>query len=109
MEIKKEFVRDGLVGSKEYKYTFFAEGTQIGEAYVIDEVDKDRAYLENIDIYEPFQNKGYGTTAIKSIASEYWELYLAPTNEDNQRLYERLGEDGYDVEVDQGYGVYLID
>lgn len=97
---------------KTYENKFIVDGQEVGIAYLtVDDEDEDRAYVESIDIYEEHQNKGYGTEALKRLASDYFDgIYLAPTNEDNQRLYDRLGEEmTEDVpEVDQGYGVYTI-
>ena len=97
---------------KTYEHKFVVDGQEVGNAYlmVYDE-DEDQAYVESIDIYEEHQSKGYGTEALKHLVSDYSDgIYLAPTNEDNQRLYNRLGEEmtGDVPEVDQGFGVYVI-
>ncbi len=85
------------------------------------------AYVDWIEVTEEFQGQGIGTSAIKELAKIYQAVYLAPTNENNARLYARLGEQviGDDVEasedtyfyynnfdclyyLDQGYGVYEV-
>ena len=70
-------------------------------------------YVENIDVLPEYQNKGIGTAALKMLAEEYDILYLAPTDEKNQRLNARLGEECseepyVDPYVDQGFGLYRI-
>ena len=97
-------------------YTIEVDGERVGlmNFVVPDEDFSDNAYLENIDIDEAHRNKGHGTEALKEAAKMYWRVYIAPTNEDNARLYARLGEDARgqireeEMEVNQGHGVYVL-
>lgn len=95
-------------------YTIEVEGEAVGELDVVISQNSDNIYLENLDIDEEHRNQGYGTQAIKLVAGMFWRVYIAPTNEDNARLYARLGEDASgsisdsEMEVDQGHGVYVL-
>lgn len=85
-------------------------GADMNEA----ETESDFNYLERIDIDKEHQGKGYGTAALYELAKMYGAYYLAPDNEDAQRLYERVAEEVNDgtlyhevlVHIDQGFGVY---
>ena len=93
------------------KHEIMVDGTKVGSAYTMTDTEDDSmTYLESIDIDENFRNHGYGTQAIKELVEKYRHIYLAPTDENNRRLYERLGKEmESDVpEVDQGFGVYEI-
>ena len=82
--------------------------------------DGDYGYVDFIGVDEGFRGQGIGTSAIKEIVKDYFALYFAPTNEDNARLYDRLGEKvvGEDIttgvrfeclyNLDQGFGVYEV-
>ena len=87
-------------------------------AIIFNDEYETRTYLENVDVYEVYRNKGIGTTAIKMFAKTYREkgIYFAPDNADAKRLYDRIAEemdireyDEYGTYVDQGYGVYVLD
>lgn len=95
-----------------YKNEILVEGQKVGVAYTMtDGEDVAKTYLEDIEIYEEHRNKGYGTQAILKLAEINEYIYFAPTDEDNQRLYERIAEEmTVDVpEVDQGFGVYFLE
>lgn len=102
-----------------YENKIIVDEQVIGKAYTMVEFDEDgdkeeQVYLEDIDIDEEFRNQGHGTQAIQTLAEENDFLYFAPTDENNQRLYERIAsdmeEEMSDVpEVDQGYGVYFLE
>ena len=92
-----------------YDYDITLNQNKIGYAEVV--TDDDYNVINDIYIEDNYQNKGFGTMSIKEIVKEFGEIILAPTNEDNQRLYERLGEEasgGNLPEIDQGYGIYEI-
>ncbi|XJS09826.1 GNAT family N-acetyltransferase [Aerococcaceae bacterium WGS1372] len=110
-ETKELYTADGW---KHYKRDVLLNGEVIGDISYMTCLaeEEDLCYIEDFGINPEYQNKGYGTQVLKEMSSEFWTAYLAPTNENNQRLYERLGEevrdDKYDG-VDQGYGVYILD
>lgn len=92
-----------------YEYVIENDGMGIGYVEVV--TDEDYTTINDIVIEEEFQNKGHGTQTIKMVVKEFGHVILAPTNEDNQRLYERLGcelTSGNLPEIDQGYGIYEI-
>ena len=94
------------------EHTIMVEDTEVGKAYIITKDGEDESYLEDITIEEAHRNKGYGTQAIRALAAQYGYIYFAPTDENNQRLYDRIAEEepAYkDHEVDQGYGVYYLE
>ena len=94
-----------------YKYEILLDGKKVGEAYtIINAEDDGPTYLEDFTINREERNKGVGTQVLKMLAEEAWDgIYMAPTDKNNQRLYERLGEEMEDApEVDQGFGVYII-
>lgn len=95
------------------KNEIYRDGLKVGEANImVDSEDEDKIYLEDFNINKEFRNQGIGTEVLKMLAKEASDyLYMAPTDEDNQRLYARLGEEltTNDPEVDQGYGVYKIE
>lgn len=93
---------------KSESYEYIVDGQTVGSALVM---AGSTAYVERIDIDEPFRNRGYGTEFLQSLSDEYGFIYLAPDNEDAQRLYERIGYEytGEDAEyLDQGFGVYRV-
>lgn len=98
----------------EYEGTFYAYnlvscGQVIGSATVKE--DDDKAYLTSIDIDDGFRNNGYGTIVTRTLSEMFDGLYVAPDNEDANRLFWRIGW-GIPWEkaahLDQGYGVYYI-
>lgn len=92
------------------EYVMMLDGKEIGCASLI--VDSESAYCERIDIDEAYRNQGHGTKLLKTLSSEFGSVFVAPDNEDAQRLYDRIGFDvtseGDWWAVDQGYGVYEI-
>ena len=63
--------------------------TKIGEA----EVDIKGRMLSRLVIYEPYQNKGYGTKIVKELTDKY-NLNILWVNADNDRaihVYEKYG------------------
>ena len=90
------------------------EGKIIGSGIMMEATEDDEnCYLERLDIDEEHRNQGHGTSALYALRKTYGTYFLAPDNEDAQRLYERVadkmkdkayGEFGF--AVDQGYGVY---
>lgn len=94
------------------EHDIFVGDEQVGKAHIMDNPDIDEKYLENIDIYEEYQNKGYGTQAIQMLAKKYNYIYFAPTDENNRRLYERIAQEEpahMDHDVDQGFGIYYLE
>lgn len=87
------------------------DGQKIGYASAMYEEGTD-TYIDRIDIDEDYRNHGYGTAALHVLADTFGGMiYLAPDNEDAQRLYDRLGWEytGENADyVDQGFGVYEI-
>ena len=107
-----EIIKTNITEEDSYtniEFVMKLDGEEIGWASVMDD---GKAYVERIDIAEDHRNCGYGTEFINYLSREFGSVFLAPDNEDAQRLYDRLG---YDVTgkdewsyVDQGYGVYEI-
>lgn len=67
----------------------FDGDTKIGEA----EVDIKGKMLSRLDIFEPYQNKGYGTKIVKELTEKY-DLNVLWVNADNSRaihVYEKCG------------------
>ena len=67
----------------------FRDGVKIGEA----EVDLKNHMLSRLNIYEPYQNKGYGTETVKML-TEVYGLNVLWVNADNRRaihVYEKCG------------------
>ena len=95
-----------------FRMTILIDGKKVGSADVmINNDDLDEVYIEWIEIDEEFRGQGLGTKALNLLAETYGFIYFAPTDEDNQRLYERIAEE-YRVnapEVDQGFGVYYME
>ncbi len=99
------------------KYFHISVGnTTIGEFSIyFDEDEAEVSYLERLDIYSEYQNKGFGTDAIHQIIKEFGWCYAAPDNERCQKLLKRYFENIEDIEgyddcgyADQGFGVYLL-
>ena len=103
---------DTEAGWETIEHTIMSDDLEVGKAYVITKEDEDESYLEDITIKAEHRNKGIGTATIRALAKEYGYIYFAPTDEDNQRLYERIAEEEpahMDHEVDQGYGIYYLE
>ena len=88
------------------------DGIIIGGGSMIEEEDG-TSYLERLDIDEEHRNQGHGTKALYEIREVYGSYFLAPDNEDAQRLYERVADemkiidyDAFGFAVDRGFGVY---
>jgi predicted GNAT family acetyltransferase len=67
----------------------FDGDTKIGEA----EVDIKGKMLSRLVIFEPYQNKGYGTKIVKELTEKY-DLNVLWVNADNSRaihVYEQCG------------------
>lgn len=63
--------------------------TKIGEA----EVDINGKMLSRLNIYEPYQNRGFGTEIVRRLTEEYG-LNVLWVNADNERaihVYEKCG------------------
>lgn len=67
----------------------FDGDVKIGEA----EVDIQSRMLARFWIYEPYQNKGYGTEIVKSLCEEYGLtcLWVRSDNERAIHVYEKCG------------------
>lgn len=64
------------------------DGKKIGQA----SIDISKKYLSCFEIYEPFQNNGFGQEALAKIIDKYGILYLS-VKKDNERaihIYEKL-------------------
>ena len=53
----------------------------------------DFGFVLSFEVFEEFRNKGYGTQILKMLAQKYGKIYLCPTDENNERLYARIGEE----------------
>jgi GNAT superfamily N-acetyltransferase len=108
-----------------FQLDILADGKHVGTTTVekfhgedaYGDIIEEYVHLERIDIDDEHQRKGYGTAAIKALAEKFGALVAAPDNEDARRLYERIGEDAYEVGstkdewmlyLDLGYGVYIL-
>lgn len=90
-------------------YEIVSDDVTVGAMTVM--ASDDGAYVERIDIDEPYRGHGIGTDALLQVSDIYGGVAIAPDNERAARLYERLGtESRYDGAeyIDQGYGVYDI-
>lgn len=68
---------------------FNDDGVKIGEA----EVDIKGKMLSRLNIYEPYQNKGYGTQIVEILIKDY-EINCLWVNDDNAKaihVYEKCG------------------
>lgn len=92
------------------EYAAYIENRQVATASVLH--GDDGAYCERIDVEEDMRNQGIGSDFLRFLSTTYGDIYVAPDNEDAQRLYDRLGFDVTDRDdwcyVDQGFGVYRI-
>jgi len=93
-------------------FSIEVEGTIIGGGSMIED-DTAMSYLDGIEILEEHRNQGHGTKALYKIREAYGTYFLAPDNEDAQRLYERVADemkqadyDSFGFAIDQGFGVY---
>lgn len=110
MSEKKLWTEEGF---DTIEHDIFVDDVQVGKAHLIDNPNIDEKYLENVDIFEEYQNKGYGTQAIRMLAKQYGYIYFAPTDANNKRLYERIAKiepSHMDHEaIDQGFGIYYLE
>lgn len=67
----------------------FDGDVKIGEA----EVDIDGKMLSRLTIYEPYQNKGYGTAIVKTLIKDYGIncLWVNADNDKAIHVYEKCG------------------
>lgn len=110
-------------------YHIYAEGVKVGEAVVIEPLTEDQAekldlsyserdtytawtHCDSLTVDEEYQNRGIGTEVLEKLTDIYGIFTITPTNEDNRRLYERLGSEDLSFQdayyTDQGYGVFEI-
>ncbi len=101
---------------KEGSFVITVDGLEIGCGTLTEpESEDDFYYLEGIEIYEQYRNRGYGTQALLKLKDITGGYYLSPDNADAQRLYDRIGDPISDADynrfgfaVDNGFGVYII-
>lgn len=112
MKLEKKLFEE-LNGYKNYTVDVIVENEKVGRVDIIvpPEEESKEVYIEMITINKDQRNKGYGSTALNMLAEEYGFIYMAPDDENNQRLYKRIGEEYTEntPEVDQGFGVYFIE
>ncbi len=76
-------------------------GETIGYVQMFENYDEDgdisTAYLATIEIDEQQRCKGYGAEAIKALTAQYGGIYLCPSNERCENLYQRIGEEIEDI------------
>lgn len=67
----------------------FAGGVQVGEM----EIDLKGKMLSRLSIYEPYQNKGYGTEAVRLARERYGVtcLWVRADNDPAIHVYEKCG------------------
>lgn len=66
------------------------DGTKIGEA----EVELKGKMLSRLTIFEPYQNKGYGTEVVKML-NEMYGCNCLWVNADNERAIHTYNKNGY--------------
>jgi RimJ/RimL family protein N-acetyltransferase len=71
----------------------FHDGIKIGEA----EVDVNGKMLSRLNIYEPYQGKGYGTEVVRELTEKYGLIDLW-VNADNARAIHVYEKCGYKIE-----------
>lgn len=70
----------------------YINGVKIGKA----EVDINNKMLCRLSIFEPYQNKGYGTEIVKQLTEEYGLTNLW-VNADNKRAIHVYEKNGYKI------------
>lgn len=70
----------------------YVDGVKIGEA----EVDTKNKMLARLAIYEPYQDKGYGTEIVKQLTEEYG-LNNLWVNSDNKKAIHVYEKNGYKI------------
>lgn len=84
---------DGAIGYKlnelYREIELFHNGTKIGEA----EIDIEGHMLSRLNIYEPYQGKGYGTEIVKALTYKYGlkDLWVNADNAMAIHVYEKCG------------------
>lgn len=78
-------------------YDIILKGTKIGDF----EFAPKQNCVTWIGIDEEYQGKGIGTQILRTISNDFGTIYLAPMDEDNEKLYKRIGS-----QVDEGSKVY---
>ena len=53
---------------------------------------KEFCYIMSLFVSEPYRNRGYGTQILKTVARKHNHVYICPLNDDNVRLFNRIGE-----------------
>lgn len=76
----------------------FVDDTKIGEA----EVEIKGKMLSRLNIYEPYQNKGYGTEIVKMLNEKYGCNVLW-VNADNKKAIHTYEKNGYRIEENAMY------
>ena len=109
---------DILVGI-EIDASIIENGQKVGYVQVMESLDEDGyvscAYLASIEVIESHRNQGIGSKTIKELSEKYGAIYLCPTDENNARLYARLGEevDDFPYELQGAYDewgrIFLIE
>lgn len=69
--------------------TLMMDGEKIGEA----EVELNNKELSRLAIFEPYQNKGYGTKVVNELTKKYnlKRLWVRSDNEKAIHVYEKCG------------------
>ena len=70
----------------------FVDDVKIGEA----EVDLNGRMLSRLSIFPPYQDKGYGTEAVKMLTEKY-DLDVLWVNADNKRAIHTYEKNGYEI------------
>ena len=83
--------------SREVEMKVFDDEKEVGYLQLFekydDEGDYEWLYVSTIEIYEAYRNQGRGTRVLRQLAKKYGVVYLCPSDDKNERLYERLGEE----------------
>ena len=83
--------------SREIEMKVFDNEKEVGYLQLFekydDEGDCEWRYVSTIEIFEAFRNEGRGTKILRQLAEKYGVVYLCPSDDNNARLYERLGEE----------------
>ena len=75
------------------------------------------AYIQRLDVEEPYQGKGLDTAIVRALKDKYRTVIAAPEGERPRGFFERNGEEygcgelmGQAIwPLDQGYGVYIME
>lgn len=92
-----EWVEGDTLSSKQVDFNFYDGDVHIGYMQFFEGYDEDSeldfGFVLSFEVFEAFRNKGYGTQILKMLAQKYGKIYLCPTDENNERLYARIGEE----------------